>query len=110
MGLSGTIWDNMGLSGTIFDYPGVSGTIWDYLVLSGTIMGLYGTSSDYLDLSGTIWDYLRLSQTRIQVKAGESKSLLFETFSFLYFFSQTIPRGARAPKKLAKTFSWGLHK
>ena len=35
---------------------------------------------------GTIWDYLEPSQTRVQVEAGESKLLLFETFSFFYFY------------------------
>ena len=66
MGLSGTIWDYHGLSQTISDHLGLSGTIWDYLVLSGTI-----------------WNYLGLSQTRVQVEAGESKLLLFETSWFI---------------------------
>ena len=39
-----------------------------------------------MGLSGTIWEYLGLSRTRVQVEAGESMLLLFETFSLVYFF------------------------
>ena len=78
--LSLTIFDYIGLSGTFWDYFGLSGTIWDYL-------GLYGTIWDYLGLSGgTIWDYLGPSWTRVQAEAGETKLLLFETFSWNFFF------------------------
>ena len=35
----------------------------------------------------------------MHVEAGDSKLLLFETFSlFYFFFTGAIPRGARAPK------------
>ena len=64
------------------DYHGIFWTIWDYMGLSG----------------GTIWDYLGPFRTRVQVEAGESKLLLFETFSWIFFFTRAIHRGARAPK------------
>ena len=35
----------------------------------------------------------------MQAKAGESNTLLFETFSLSLFFTHAIPREARAPKK-----------
>ena len=47
---------------------------------------LSDTIWDILGLSETIWDYLQLSRTRVQVKAGESKILLFETFSFFFYY------------------------
>ena len=47
---------------------------------------LSGTILDYLRLSRTILDYIRLSRTGVQVEAGESKLLLFETFWLYYFF------------------------
>ena len=52
---------------------------------------------------GTIWDYLGPSRTRLQVEAGQSKLLLFETFIFFFYFlflcfTITSCRGARAPK------------
>ena len=81
-----TIADYLGSLRTFWDYPGLSETIWDHL-------GLFGTS---------IWDYLGLSWTWVQVKTGECKLLLFETFSFLFFFTRAIPRGARAPKNIEK--------
>ena len=64
-------------------------------------MRLYETSWDYLGLSRTILDYLRLSRTRVQVKAGEGKLLLFWNFFLIFFliFTRAISRGARAPKK-----------
>ena len=62
---------------------GPSGTISDYLGLSGTIRG-------YLRLSGAIWGYLGLSRTRVQVEAGESKLLLYETFSFFFFYMSDL--------------------
>ena len=43
-------------------------------------LGLFWFISDYMGISGTIWDYLGLYGTRVQVEAGESKLLLFETF------------------------------
>ena len=61
----------------MLDYLGASGAIWDFLGLSGTIW-------NYLGLFRTI---LQLSRTRVQVEAGESKFLLFETFLLFYFFS-----------------------
>ena len=51
-------------------------------------MGLSGTIRDYQGLSQTISDYLGLSRTRVQVEAGESKLLLFETFPL--FFSHEL--------------------
>ena len=88
----------MELSVTIWDYLGQYGTIWDNLVLSGTIW-------DYDGLSGTMMDYVGLSGIRVQVEAGESKLLLFETFSlFYFFFTGAIPRGARAPKNKYSKF------
>ena len=83
--LSGTLWDYMGLSGSIWDYLGLSGTIWNYMGISGNIweyLGLSRTILNYLEISETIWDYLGLSWTRVQVIAGGSHLLLFETFSF----------------------------
>ena len=98
-------WPYLWLSGTILD----SGTLWDYLVLSRTIwpyLTLSGTIWPYLTLSGTIWNYLGLFRTistiRVQVKTGESKLLLFETFSLFFYYNffstRAISRGARAPK------------
>ena len=84
LGLSGIIWDYFGLSETIADYLGLSRTISDYMGLSGTIW-------DHLGLSGTIWHYLGLFQTRVQVEAGESKLLLFETFSLFFFYYYFLP-------------------
>ena len=79
-----TIWDYMGIYGTIWDSLGLSRTIWDYL--------------------GLLWVYLGLSQTRVQVEAGESKLLLFETVWFtIFFLSRTSYRGACAPKNWFKT-------
>ena len=39
-----------------------------------------------------------VSMIRVQVEAGESKLLLFETFSLVCFLTRVIVRGARAPK------------
>ena len=90
--------------------------IWHYLALSRIIW-------DYLGLYGTISDYLELYQTRVQVEAGESNFLLFETFSLFHFyfifFTQASCKGARAPKKddsvkeapaYCLNFLEGLHK
>ena len=46
----------------------------------------------------------QVSMIRVQVEAGESKLLLFETFSLVFFFPRPIPRGARAPKKQNNAF------
>ena len=62
------------------------------------------TISDYLGLFWTIWYFLGLSWTRVQVEAGESKFLLFETFSLFFIFTCTSCRGARAPKNQWKSF------
>jgi len=89
LGLSRTILDYLGLSRSILVYLSLSRTVWDHLGLSGTIrdyMGLSGTIWHYLVLSGTIWHYLGLYGTRVQVEAGESKLLLFETFPFFFYF------------------------
>ena len=73
-----------------------------YLWLSKAISGYLWLSkaiSGYLWVSLAISDYLYcVSTIRVQVEAGESKLLLFETFFFLYF-TITSCRGARAPKK-----------
>ena len=61
------------LTGTICDYLGLFETIWGYLGISGT----------------SIWDFLGLSWTWVQVETGESKLLLFETFSLVCFFLNT---------------------
>ena len=49
----------------------------------------------------------------MQVEAGETNSLLFETFSlFFFFFNEAISRGARAPKNRAfyvSRFNFGGH-
>ena len=62
---------------------GLSGTIWDYLELS--------------ELSETILDYMGLSRTKVQIKAGESKLLLFETFGVF------LPTGSIEELALLKT-------
>ena len=82
----------------------LSGTIWDYL-------RLYGTIWEYPGISGTISDYLGQSRTRVQVEAGESKLLLFETF-WLFFLrakarsmTRSCPSRSHVtchPKKLVK--------
>ena len=95
LGLSRTILDYLGLSRSILVYLSLSRTVWDHLGLSGTIrdyMGLSGTIWHYLVLSGTIWHYLGLYGTRVQVEAGESKLLLFETFPFFYFYYFSLER------------------
>ena len=53
-----------------------------------------------LAIPGCIYGYLWLSPSsiRVQLQAGDIALLLFETFSFFYFFTRAISRGARAPK------------
>ena len=41
----------------------------------------------------------QVSSIRLEVEAGESKLLLFETFWLPFFLSDTIYKGAHAPKK-----------
>ena len=64
--------------------------MWVCACVNHVHLGLSETIGDYLGLSGnsiwTISDYLGLSWTWVQVETGESKLLLFETFSFPLFF------------------------
>ena len=77
-----------------------------YIGLSKAIFGyvwLYLAISCYLCLSLTISDHLyQVSSIMVQVEAGDSKLLLFETFLLfliiLFLLSRTSYRGARAPK------------
>ena len=76
--ISQTILGYFGLSWAILAHHeqsrAKSGNLWIYLAISG-----------YLWLSITISAYLYDVSNRVQVEAGESRLLLFETFSLVYF-------------------------
>ena len=67
----GCLWLSLAISNYLWLSLAISGYLWLYLAISG-----------YLGLSRAISGYLRL-----QVEVGESKLLLFETFSLAFFFS-----------------------
>ena len=84
---------NFRLSRAILGYLWLSLAISGYLLLSLAISG-------YLWLSLTILGYFyQVSSIRVQVKAGGSKLLLFQTFPFFFlYFTDPSYRGACAPK------------
>ena len=55
----------------------ISGYLWLYLAISGY---------PWLSLAITGYHWLFVLKIRVQVEAGESKLLLFETFSWNYYF------------------------
>ena len=97
--------DHLWLSQSVFGYIWLTWVILDYLPTSEDILGYFRIiwaitcylgifHSGHLEQSGNLWLYLAISgyiyevsSIRGKVEAGESKLLLFETFTF--YFSHT---------------------